>query len=52
MDASVIAAAQRFSSNGVLMGAALLDETLTLAHFIFGGLILAGGLWATLFRHG
>lgn len=52
MDASVIAAAQRFSPNGVLMGAALLDEPLTLAHFIFGGLILAGGLWATLFRHG
>ena len=35
---------------GVLMGAAFLDEPLTLAHFIFGGLILAGGLWATLFR--
>jgi drug/metabolite transporter (DMT)-like permease len=33
------------------MGAAFLDEPLTLAHFIFGGLILAGGLWATLFRH-
>jgi hypothetical protein len=28
---------------GVLMGAAFLDEPLTLAHFIFGGLILAGG---------
>jgi drug/metabolite transporter (DMT)-like permease len=36
---------------GVIMGAAFLDEPLTLAHFIFGGLILAGGLWATLFRH-
>jgi drug/metabolite transporter (DMT)-like permease len=35
---------------GVIMGAALLDEPLTLAHFLFGGLILAGGLWATLFR--
>lgn len=35
---------------GVLMGAAFLDEPLTLAHFVFGGLILAGGLWATLFR--
>jgi drug/metabolite transporter (DMT)-like permease len=37
---------------GVLMAAAFLDEPLTLAHFIFGGLILAGGLWATLFRRG
>jgi drug/metabolite transporter (DMT)-like permease len=36
---------------GVIMGAAFLGESLTLAHFIFGGLILAGGLWATLFRH-
>jgi drug/metabolite transporter (DMT)-like permease len=35
---------------GVIMGAALLGEPLTLAHFIFGGLIVAGGLWATLFR--
>jgi drug/metabolite transporter (DMT)-like permease len=35
---------------GVIMGAAFLGEPLTLAHFIFGGLILAGGLWATLFR--
>jgi drug/metabolite transporter (DMT)-like permease len=35
---------------GVIMGAAFLDEPLTLAHFIFGGLILGGGLWATLFR--
>jgi drug/metabolite transporter (DMT)-like permease len=35
---------------GVFMGAAFLDEPLTVAHFIFGGLILAGGLWATLFR--
>jgi len=37
---------------GVLMGAAFLEEPLTPAHFIFGGLILAGGLWATLFRRG
>ncbi len=37
---------------GVLMGAAFLGEPLTLSHFIFGGLILAGGLWATLFRRG
>ena len=35
---------------GVIMGAAFLNEPLTSAHFIFGGLILAGGLWATLFR--
>ena len=35
---------------GVLMGAAFLEEPLTPAHFIFGGLILTGGLWATLFR--
>jgi drug/metabolite transporter (DMT)-like permease len=35
---------------GVFMGAVFLDEPLTLAHFIFGGLILAGGFWATLFR--
>jgi drug/metabolite transporter (DMT)-like permease len=35
---------------GVLMGAAFLDEPLTLGHFFFGGLILAGGFWATLFR--
>ena len=33
---------------GVIMGALFLDETLGLAHFVFGGLILAGGLWATL----
>jgi drug/metabolite transporter (DMT)-like permease len=35
---------------GVIMGAAFLDEPLTPAHFVFGGLILGGGLWATLFR--
>jgi drug/metabolite transporter (DMT)-like permease len=33
---------------GAMMGALLLNEPLTPAHFIFGGLILAGGLWATL----
>ena len=35
---------------GVIMGALLLNEHLSFAHFLFGGLILAGGLWATLFR--
>jgi drug/metabolite transporter (DMT)-like permease len=35
---------------GALMGAAFLEEPLTLGHFVFGGLILAGGFWATLFR--
>jgi drug/metabolite transporter (DMT)-like permease len=33
---------------GSMMGALFLNEPLTPAHFIFGGLILAGGLWATL----
>jgi drug/metabolite transporter (DMT)-like permease len=33
---------------GAIMGAVLLSEPLTLVHYIFGGLILAGGLWATL----
>lgn len=37
---------------GVLMAAAFLEEPLTLSHYMFGGLILAGGLWATLFRRG
>lgn len=37
---------------GVIMGAAFLEEPLTLSHCIFGGLILAGGLWATLSRRG
>ena len=32
---------------GVVMGALFLDETLGLSHFVFGGLILAGGFWAT-----
>jgi drug/metabolite transporter (DMT)-like permease len=35
---------------GVIMGAAFLNEPLTFAHFLFGGLIVGGGLWATLFR--
>jgi drug/metabolite transporter (DMT)-like permease len=35
---------------GVILGAALLDEPLGLVHFVFGGLILAGGLWASLGR--
>jgi drug/metabolite transporter (DMT)-like permease len=34
---------------GAFMGAAFLDEPLTSSHVLFGGLILAGGLWATLF---
>ena len=33
---------------GVIMGALFLDEALGITHFVFGGLILAGGLWATL----
>lgn len=33
---------------GVILGAALLGESLGMIHFIFGGLILGGGLWATL----
>jgi drug/metabolite transporter (DMT)-like permease len=33
---------------GVLMGATLLDEPFSTAHWIFGGLILAGGIWGTL----
>jgi drug/metabolite transporter (DMT)-like permease len=33
---------------GVVMGAALLGEPLGMTHFVFGGLILGGGLWATL----
>jgi drug/metabolite transporter (DMT)-like permease len=32
---------------GAVMGALLLNEPLTPAHFIFGGLIMAGGLWAS-----
>lgn len=33
---------------GVLLGATLLHEPFGSAHLIFGGLILAGGFWATL----
>jgi len=35
---------------GVMLGAALLGEPLGRAHLIFGGLILGGGLWATVAR--
>ncbi len=37
---------------GVILGAAFLDESLGVIHFVFGGLILGGGLWATLDRMG
>lgn len=33
---------------GALMGATLLDEPLGPSHWVFGGLILVGGLWGTL----
>lgn len=33
---------------GVVMGALWLDEPLTATHWVFGGLIVAGGLWGTL----
>jgi len=33
---------------GVLMGAGFLEERLGLVHGVFGGLILGGGVWATL----
>jgi drug/metabolite transporter (DMT)-like permease len=33
---------------GALLGAALLGEPLGIIHYFFGGLIIAGGLWATL----
>jgi drug/metabolite transporter (DMT)-like permease len=33
---------------GVILGAVFLDEPLDQTHIIFGGLILGGGLWATL----
>ena len=33
---------------GVVLGAVFLDEPLGPIHIIFGGLILGGGLWATL----
>jgi drug/metabolite transporter (DMT)-like permease len=35
---------------GVVMGALFLRESLGLVHFVFGGLILGGGLWGTLGR--
>jgi len=35
---------------GVLMAAIFLQESLGMGHIVFGGLILAGGLWATLGR--
>jgi drug/metabolite transporter (DMT)-like permease len=35
---------------GAVSGAALLGEPLGMIHFVFGGLIIAGGLWATLGR--
>ena len=33
---------------GAILGAALLGEPLGMIHYSFGGLIIAGGLWATL----
>jgi drug/metabolite transporter (DMT)-like permease len=33
---------------GAILGAALLGESVGIAHFVFGGLILGSGLWATL----
>jgi drug/metabolite transporter (DMT)-like permease len=33
---------------GAILGAALLGEALGITHYFFGGLIIAGGLWATL----
>jgi drug/metabolite transporter (DMT)-like permease len=33
---------------GAILGAALLGEPLGIIHYSFGGLIIAGGLWATL----
>ena len=33
---------------GVIMGAVFLNESLDQVHIVFGGLILGGGLWATL----
>jgi drug/metabolite transporter (DMT)-like permease len=35
---------------GVILGAIVLNESVGFIHIIFGGLILAGGLWATLGR--
>jgi drug/metabolite transporter (DMT)-like permease len=33
---------------GVILGAVFLNESVGVIHIIFGGLILGGGLWATL----
>ncbi len=33
---------------GAILGAALLGESLGMIHYVFGGLIIAGGLWATM----
>jgi drug/metabolite transporter (DMT)-like permease len=35
---------------GAILGAALLGEPLGIIHYVFGGLIIAGGLWATMGR--
>lgn len=35
---------------GVILGAVVLNESVGVIHLIFGGLILGGGLWATLGR--
>ena len=35
---------------GVILGAVFLNESVGVIHIIFGGLILGGGLWATLGR--
>ena len=37
---------------GVILGAVFLGESLGMTHFIFGGLILGGGLWATIGKWG
>ncbi len=37
---------------GTILGAVFLSEDLGPAHYIFGGLILAGGIWATLGKKG
>lgn len=37
---------------GVILGAVFLGESLGIIHFIFGGLILGGGLWATIGKWG
>lgn len=35
---------------GAILGAALLGEPLGMIHYVFGGLIIAGGLWATMVK--